>query len=246
MSQEPRGVGVSELAMRVRIPVGSVHRLLTAAAAFNYVRQHPGTRCYRLGPSVLRLQQAYLRQLDIAADSDPVLRDLSTRTGETTFLTVLDGYDAICVATVTSSRPLRLFMRIGQRMPYHCAASAQAILAFQPDTWVTRVLDSEPLVQFTSRSPGTVEEIRRRLQAVRTQGYAVCEEEMEEGITALAAPIRNALCDVVASVTVIGPSERFAGARRPAIIRELLQAAETLSRMMGCEGTVRRTSERER
>jgi IclR family acetate operon transcriptional repressor len=197
------------------------------------VVQDPDLRHYRLGPAVLRLGDSYQRQNRLIAVGRGYLASLEANAGESAFLTELINDDAICVATAESYRPLRFFMRIGQRMPYHAAASARAILAFQPLLDAERLLRKEKLDRFTEATPTTIEQALEELGRVRQCGYAVCDQEIEVGVAAISVPVRQGSGHVRASLSIIAPHERLTGERKNALIQMLLDAAIGISTTLG-------------
>ncbi|MBI4491203.1 MAG: IclR family transcriptional regulator [Chloroflexi bacterium] len=240
LSEAPGGLGVSVLSEQLGLPPSSTHRLLAALGACRMVRQDADTRRYRLGPGVLRLRDAYLAQAGVPDQALPHLRALAEQLQETSFLTVLDGDQAVCVRAVESQRQFSFFMRPGQAMPLHCTASAKAILAFLPPDEAVRLLGQQPLRPFTARTPTRIETVLAQLEAVRRDGFAVSESELDEGVTALAAPLRFAQGRVAASATVLAPSERLGLGRRELALARLLECAERISAELGFPGVAAR------
>lgn len=233
LSADAYGVGVTKLAEQLRDAPSTVHRLLTVLVRHRLVVQNIDSKRYRLGPGVLRLGEAYLRQNPLISVAQPHLADLRSRTSESVFLTEYVNGEAICVATAESPRPLRFFMRVGQRMPYHAAASARAILAFRPQEEAKELLRDEALQRFTETTPTTIDAVLAELGRVRQDGYAACDEEMEVGVTALSVPIRNAAGEAIASLSIVAPEHRLAGALREAAVKGLLQQASNISAALG-------------
>ncbi len=236
LGEQQESVGVTQLSEQLGLPASTLHRLLGVLLQHGLVVQDVGSRRYRIGPGVLRLAKSYFLQNTLVSVAQPHLAALRTRVEETVFLTSLVGEDAICVATAESPRPLQFFMRVGQRMPYHAAASARSILAFQPRAEAERLVRREARERFTEATAVSVDDILRELQQVRRHGYAVCAEEMEVGVTALSAPVRDASNAVIASVTIVAPSVRFSAAsRRAEALQMLLDASASISEALGHE-----------
>lgn len=233
LSADGSGVGVTKLAEQLGDAPSTVHRLLTVLARHRLVVQDVDSKRYRLGPGVLPLGEAYLRQNTLITLAQPHLAHLRSRTLESVFLTEYVNGDAICVATAESPRPLRFFMRVGQRMPYHAAASARAILAFRPAKEAEDLLRHEALQRFTDTTPTTINAVLAELERVREDGYAACDEEMEVGVSALSVPIRNAAAEVIASLSIVAPQQRLAGEHRDAAVQLLLQQAQDISTALG-------------
>ncbi len=233
LSEEGESVSGVQLAQQLGLPVSTLHRLLAVLVGHGFAVQEADSRRYRLGPAVLSLSQAYLRRNQLVSVAVPHLAQLRSRVQETVFLTALMGDDATCVATAESPRPLQFFMHPGRRMPYHASAAARAILAYRSDDEVERLLRREVLERFTPSTPTTVEQVLSGLQAVRQEGIATCDEEMEVGITAIAAPVWDAAGMSIASVTVVAPSGRLWGAQRLAVAAATRDSALGISESLG-------------
>ena len=233
LSADGSGAGVTRLAEELGDAPSTVHRLLAVLGRHRLVVQDPDSKRYRLGPGVLPLAESYLRHNTLIPVAQPHLADLRSRTLESVFLTEYVNGDAICVATAESPRQLRFFMHVGQRMPYHAAASARAILAFRPREEAEDHLRKEALERFTSMTPTTISEAMAELDKVRRDGFAACDQEMEDDVTALSVPIRNAIGATVASLSIVAPEQRLAGDRRDAAVRLLRDEAEAISAALG-------------
>ncbi|HEX5465345.1 MAG TPA: IclR family transcriptional regulator [Candidatus Limnocylindrales bacterium] len=232
LSDAESGLGVMKLAEQLGIPASTAHRLVTDLGRYNVVVQDVASKRYRLGPAVLEWGAAYRQQNTLLSVAQPHMTTLCARTTESVFLTEYVNGDAICVATAESPRPLRFFMHVGQRMPYHAAASARAILAFRPAAEAEEALKREELLKFTDTTPTTKAAVLTELARVRAAGYAVCDEEMEVGVTALSVPVRAAGAEVIASLSIVAPEHRV-NAQRDTMLASLLEEAEAISAALG-------------
>lgn len=223
------GASVTELSDAMDAPASSVHRLLRVLVDEGFVVQEPKSRQYSIGPEALGLSRAYLSGRSFVAEARPYLEWLTEASGETTFATSVVGSVPICVAIAECDRPLRLFINIGQQMPYHAAASARAILAFVDPAAAEKRLDEAPLTAFTRATPTSSAEVMSMLPRIRRQGYAICERELDEHVTAVSAPIRAASGDVRESVTIVGPAERLEGEQRKVAARLVKEAAQRIT-----------------
>jgi DNA-binding IclR family transcriptional regulator len=235
LADSPAGVTLSDLASQVGLPASSTHRLLAALSANRLVYQ-AGDGKYRIGPGVLRLAQAFERHEALVAVARPYLEQTSKDINESVFLSGLVGGDVVCMATAEVPRLLTFFMRVSERTPYHAGASARAILAFRSPDFIEEALKSETMVRYTDRTPTTVREVLKVLRDVQTNGYAVCDEEMEVGVTALAAPIFDVSGQAVAALTAVAPSDRLSGGKRIGAITSLKAAAMRISEGLGYSG----------
>jgi DNA-binding IclR family transcriptional regulator len=236
LAEQSDGIGVVRLAELLGEPPSTVHRLLGTLAAHGYVYRDPATRRYRLGSAVLKLAQAYQLRDMLVAVARPHLAALSARTLESVFLSELVGDDVICVASSESPRPLSFYMRLGQRTPYHAASSARAILAYRPAEDQLRLMQGEHLERFTSATPTTVSAALAELDRTRERGYAICDQEMEEGVGALSVAVRNAGGEVTASITLVAPQDRLISPAREDLVQLLRSCGTTVSAGLGFRG----------
>ncbi len=226
-------LSVTELSRRLELPKSTVSRLLATLEREDFVARNPETGRYRLGVGILALVQhvtAYGNVRDLAR---PHLRWLVDQVRETATLAVLDGRDAINVDQVVA--PGRLILRVGwvgRRMPAHAVSSGKAILAFLPEEELDYCLEP-PLASMTAYTQTDPVTLRRELEAIRREGYAVALQELEEGLHAMAAPIFNHEGRPIASVGISGPASRLTREWMEAHVASLVRAAWEISRGLG-------------
>lgn len=203
-------VGLVELAQRTGLQPSTAHRLLSTLIECGYVVQNARTSRYRLGHKVVELTgSAEQRLRRLRAVVRPHLETLRDLTDETTNLVVLDRFNAIYVDQCESSRAVRMFAEIGRTVPAHASASGKAMLAFSTDGVVERLCARASLEALTSQTLTDPERLRLELARVRARGYAVDNEEFEEGVVCVAAPIFTSGGAVLAAVSVSGPAGRM-------------------------------------
>ena len=234
LADSPMGLALTELSAQLDLPVGSTHRVLASLMPSRFVYQGDDRR-YRIGPGIVRLAQAFQHQGVLLEVSKPLMDDTSRELRESVFLSELIGEDVVCVATAEAPRLLTFYMRISERTPYHAGASARAILAYCADEVITSRLAAENMVAFTNRTPTTMAVAMAKLDAARRDGFAVCDEEMEIGVTAIGVPIFDADRHPVAALTVVAPSDRLHSDLRGRIVAKLQAAAREISAGLGCE-----------
>jgi DNA-binding IclR family transcriptional regulator len=241
LARMPEGLSLTEASDRLREAVPTTHRLLSTLARAGFAAQDPESKRYGLGPAILRLAQSYERQNDLARVAQLVLDDLTEQTQESSFVTQQVGGAAIVVAKADSPHALRFYMGLGQRMPYHAAASARAILAYTEPSVADELLMAEGLEAYTTVTPTTLAAARAELARVREQGFAVCNEELEVGVTALSVPVLNARGGVAASVTVVAPGHRLLDDQQTRVLALLKAAGRRIAEAIGLDGSVART-----
>ena len=225
-------MGVTELGRHLGVHKATASRLLATLAEHGLVERNPLTDKYRLGIGVVRLAAATVGRLDLVQQARPVLEQLAERTGETVNLAILDGEWAVNIDQVTGASAVVSVSWVGKRTPLHATSSGKVLLAHAPAEVRERVL-SGPLPRLTRRTIVDPDTLRRQLAEAVARGYAFTVEELEVGLNAVAAPVRQAGGAVVGAISVSGPAYRVTPARIPMLGQSVRLAAAEISRRMG-------------
>jgi IclR family transcriptional regulator, KDG regulon repressor len=231
---------LTELAGRLDESSTVVFRILKTLVAAGYVQQDAETRRYRVG---LKLWELGTRALDrtgrrLIEMSRPVLKWLTTVTGETSALAVLRDTDSLYLDMVDGSEPLRVYAEPGARAPIYATASGKAMLAFAEPELVERVVGAG-MKRLTPLTVTRASELRRRLAEIRRTGLAINRGERRADIAAVAAAIFNARGECVAAISISGPVARFQGDTLEALKRHVRKASEEISTKLGHGGRER-------
>lgn len=226
-------LGTNELARRTGINASTVSRLLATLAAGRFVEHVQETGRYRLSLRLIELGNAVLGRLDLRAVARPHLQALVRETGETATLSAPGQYDAVTIDFAHSSSVVQSVAQIGRPSVGHATAVGKVMLAFGAVE-----LPAAPFASFTPRTITTRERLVDELAQVRRRGFAEAREEREEGLAAVAAPVRGSRAELVGILGVQGPASRFdARAMRPAAAA-VLEHAAAVSRALGWRGSV--------
>jgi len=209
LSDSSEGLGVTEVAEKLGLPKSTAFRILQALGESHLVYQDESTKKYGLGMGVLALGTRLLNRLDIRPVAEPYLYQLKDLLGETVFLSLWEKGLVICVHKVETEKNLRYFVEVGRPMPLHCTAAAKAILAYLPEGELARVMEDIRFERYNARTCTTREAFTRELLLTRERGYSVCDREMEHLVKAIGAPVFGSDGNVLGSITVLGPVDRF-------------------------------------
>ena len=226
--------GVTELARELGVHKSTAFRLTAALERRNLVEQNAGRGKYRLGTGLLRLAGATTSRLDLVQESRGVTRQLAQRTGETVNVAVLSDGAALYMDQVAGSSALQPHNWVGQRIPLHATSNGKVLLSALEPSEVARQVPS--LRSYTANTITTMDGLLRELDEVRTRGYAFAIDELEIGLTAVAAPIRNSHGEGVASMSISGPTFRIDARRVPQLAEAARAAADEVSRRLGWRG----------
>jgi DNA-binding IclR family transcriptional regulator len=226
------GRSVSEIAATCDLPIGTAHRLLQNLQHAELVTSIGSKRKdYRLGKRLLRLLHAGSDTAWLTISAQPILDRLANEIADTCYLARLVGHKVVSVAWAAPMDGLRGYVVPGHMLAPHVAASAKAILAFQPQALVDKAV-SAPLPKLTAKTKTKRKDIDKDYRIVRESGFATCWNEMEIGLGAIAVPIHLPDIGVIYSVGTAGLIDRLT--RRPVIetVALLRAAVEPLVRAL--------------
>jgi IclR family transcriptional regulator, KDG regulon repressor len=230
-SRTDRELGVSELARRLDLATSTVHRLLATLAAERLLERAPGG--YRLGLALFDLGASVAPHLDLHEAALPVMATLRATTGETVQLAVLDGLESVYIDRLESPHTVRIFSRVGTRLPAHTTSTGKALLAALPADELDRRLVGWRPVRHTPFTIVYETVLRARLQEIARRGWAENREESRVGVVSVGAPVHGADRTVIAALSVAAPTDRAA----PDVLRRIraavLDAAAVISRRLG-------------
>jgi DNA-binding IclR family transcriptional regulator len=209
LATSEEGMGLAELSLAIGAPKSSLLGILRAMVQMGYMAHAHGL--YRLGPRSFRLAADMLAVRRFPSLVRPVLHDLHTRTQETVFLVQLDevARRSTYVEGIDSPNPVRYTVPTGTSRPLYVSAGGLMLLAFQERRFIDTYLGSVSLDPLTPRTITDVRELRRRLQLIRREGFAVSIGETVPGAAGVAAPIFNSDGSVSAGLLIAAPVERF-------------------------------------
>lgn len=224
--------GVTEIADAIGVHKSTASRLLASLEAGRLVEQTTHRGSFRLGFGLMRLAAPVSGRMDVTREGLPVLEALAAEVGETVNLAVLRGTDVVNLEQVRGPATITTVNWVGQPTPLHATSSGKVLLAaFAPDDLAAFL--ARPLPRFTPQTITEAPALERELVRVREQGYATTTEELELGLDAVAAPVRDAGGRVVAAISVSGPVYRLDAARIAEVAPAVVAAAADLSRRLG-------------
>jgi len=197
---------LSEVARETGLTRAGARRFLLTLVTLGYVASDG--RYFSLRPRVLDLGYAYLAGLTLPEVAQPYLELLSAGVGESASLSVLDGDEVVYVARVATRRIMAATISVGTRLPAYVTSMGRVLLAGQPDDWLAGYLGAVRLAPLTPRTITDPHALRAELMLVRVQGWALVDQELEEGLRSITAPIRDRTGAVVAAINVSAPARR--------------------------------------
>lgn len=200
-------MSLSDVARATGLTRAAARRFLHTLVGLGYMRTDG--RLFALRPRVLELGYAYLSSLSLPEVALPHLEELVTRVHESSSVSVLDGDEVVYVARVPKKRIMTVAISVGTRFPAHATSMGRVLLAARSDDWLAGYLASarlKPITGHTVTDPG---KLLAELRTVRDQGWSMVDQELEEGLRSVAAPILDASGQVVAAVNLSAQAQRW-------------------------------------
>lgn len=229
-SSDCRKQSLTEISQKANLPLSTTSRMVSVLCELGFLQKDDERKVYRLGPALYYLSAIAREDLEVRNIALPFMKQLRDTYKETVNLYILDGDYRVCVEQVESPLGLRRAARIGDRLPLWAGSSGRCFLAYMDKEDVERILS-----MIKPFSPNTItdkEEIYRRLEKIRKEGYDISNSEREEGVATVASPIFDSTGKVVACLAIAGPSFRVLPMGEK-LAKAVVESAREISRRMG-------------
>jgi len=224
-------IGVTQIAERLGMTKGSVHRHLTTLVERGYLAQNPSTSRYMIGPKS-RLLSRHAPEADLVHLAEGPMRQLRDALDQPVVLSEMSPRGALVITSLPSSSPIEIGVRPGSELSFHASAQGKVMLAHAPAPFRERVL-ARPLQRFTDKTIVAPRRLEQELQEIVRLGYGAAPEEVALGLNAVAAPIFDAKGACVAAVAIVDTVQYLPEKTRPADVAQLIEAARQISRNLG-------------
>lgn len=223
---------LEDLARLTKLAKPTVYRFLLTLRQLGYVRKGDGDRWF-VTMKLFAVGSRALDHIEIPQVARPLAEQLSNDLGETVHLGVLDDDQALYVLKIESKYNIRMYSRVGKRVPLYCTAMGKILLADMEEEELKARLRDLKLVPFTPHTIRNKEELLKELELVRKRGYSMDQEEHEEGIICVASGVRDYSGKTIAALSVSWPKFRYEAAQEEAYGQRIRSAAGELSSILG-------------
>jgi DNA-binding IclR family transcriptional regulator len=222
-----QGAALMQISALTQLPKATVHRMLAALLQEQLVERPWGTRKYRLGPQVYAYGLAVRDVFDLKAMAQPCFERLAHVTGETVYLGIRCGYDAVCLDKRQGNLPQNAeFLQVNDRWPMGIGSFSLAILAYLSDEEIADILAFNRLREGDDK---TYSKISSSIQKIRKNGYALTKTRSVRGISGVAVPVFDRRHYPIGSLCAVSTQARMTGAYMSGLVTTLKQEAEILS-----------------
>ncbi|SJZ75310.1 IclR family transcriptional regulator [Selenihalanaerobacter shriftii] len=234
LADEGRPMTLSNLAEKTELNISTVHRILNTLALRDFIEQNQDSGKYYLGLKAFEIGNAAKKNINLINITKPYLKELVDKCNETTNLAILDEGEVVYVDQAASTNIVKMFAQIGSRGPAYCTGTGKALLAYEdPEKW-PELFEQMEFKKLTTKTKVDPKRLEEELRKIRKQGYALDMGEMEEGVRCVAAPIKNHDGEVVAAISISGPSIRMTEKYiKNEVIPIIMEVANQISNQLG-------------
>jgi IclR family transcriptional regulator, KDG regulon repressor len=226
-------LSITEIAAKVNATSGTIYPIIFTLESEGFLERDADSKKYRLGLSLLRLGMVVSSQLSIRDRAQVFLKRLFEQTNENVHLAIFEEKKVIYIDRKEARPDLRVHSFIGKRAPAHCTALGKTFLAFMSDHDLEEFFRSETLEKHTNNTITDPDLLRAALQKIRSNGYAIENEEYQLGGNCVASPVRNHRGETVAAVSVSIPNSRYTPERLQSILAATKEATGNISASLG-------------
>ena len=240
VAQEPEGLSNAEISRKLEIPKSSASYILRTLEKQGYLNRDGSSGKYRVGLKILSLSRGALSGIDVREVALPIMRHLMEKTSLTCHLAILDGPEAVYIEKVEPPGFIRMDTWVGRRMRVHATSVGKALVAYIPQERLEKIISERSMEKRTPKTITTLPRLLKELEKVRTQGYAVDDEENNLGARCVGAPIFNQQGVIEASLGLSGTINQVNAQTMPRILEALKDAARHISMQLGYRAPQRR------
>jgi DNA-binding IclR family transcriptional regulator len=209
LDSSKRGLNISELSRRLKIPKSSTHVIVVTLERLGYLERKPGSLNYHLGLKAYSMGHGMMKNLSVAEIALPNLRVLVDQIQMPAHLAVADGDQGIYIQKVDRPSLIRIDTYVGRRMDLHCTGVGKVILTWDTSDVAEHILSKDAYIRYTSNTITSSRALRRELARVQKTGYAVDDEEEELGVRCVAVPVFHSTGRFVAALSVTGTTAQL-------------------------------------
>jgi IclR family KDG regulon transcriptional repressor len=233
LSHEKDGLGLTDIGKRVGLHKSTVFRLLSSLAEKGYIDKNPKTANYRLSLKFIELSSTFLNNLELKTEALPFLKKLASLTTQAVYFAILDGWEVIYIEKVETFESIRKYDIIGKRAPSYCTALGKSLLSGLSEDEIRERFQAIPLTAFAPNTITNLDRLLQELDLIRARGWSEDDEEYEEGVRCIAAPIYDYRNCVIAALSTSGPKNIISKDRKRELSQYVVEAARDISKTMG-------------
>jgi DNA-binding IclR family transcriptional regulator len=233
LSQSGPDLTLIQISQSLELHKSTAHRLIMVLERHKLVEKNSSTGKYRLGLKLFELGTKAVSRLDLRERARPYLEKVVLATRETVHLCILDDTEVVYMDKIEPTRSVRMASSVGRRNPAYCTAVGKAMMAYLPVEQVEAIVKKQGLPPLTKNTITSLRELKAELARIRIRGYAIDDEENEEGVRCVGCAVRGYSGEPIAAISVSGPSFRVSKDKVVTVAQPIMAAANALSSELG-------------
>lgn len=231
LSKEQQGLGLTDISNSVELHKSTVYRLLSALMERGYIEKRDSK--YKLGLEFVELCSLYLNSLELKTEAEPALRNLSMQTTQTVFLATQHEREIVYMDKVETFNSIRKYSIIGQRRPIYCTSIGKSFLFNMSNEEIQDFMKGEKFESRTKKTLKNIDELIRDVEKSRKRGWALDDEEWDENVCCIGAPIYDYRGIIIAAVSTAWHLNASGELKKEAVAAFVMEAAAEISKRMG-------------
>jgi DNA-binding IclR family transcriptional regulator len=230
----PSPLSLTELSQEMRLAKSTIQRLTYTLQSLSLIEREKNTKRFRAGSKMAFLALSVMKNMDLTRAALPHMQKAAQKMEETITLSILVQTEILYIELIRSKHILNIDLVRGTRRPAYCTSAGKVLLAFLPDPELKIILNKMKFVAYTPYTVTSKQDLLRDLKTVRKKGFCLNNEETVLGLRSVAAPVKNALGEVIAAVNTIVPTSRVSKHELSSTCAaEILQTAGRISNDLG-------------
>ena len=232
-SREVKELKLTEISKMLEMPKSTTSNLIYTLLDMGYIEQNNENGKFRLGAKLFILGKVFEHHLNMVEIAKSYMEILRNKFNESVHLSIPYNNAGICIEKIEGFNAIGMNSQVGKTLPLHCTASGKLILSGMSGEKLETTLKNINLFKRTEATITAVDTIRKEINSIKKKGYSIAVEEGEIGLTSIAAPIYNYKGELIACLSIAGPSARIDGNVRDKIVQELLKISKEVSAKLG-------------
>ncbi|NEU31276.1 IclR family transcriptional regulator [bacterium LRH843] len=229
LSQKP-SLTLKEVYEELQLPASTCFNIMNTLQKRGFVEKDRFTSRFKLGLTLMKLGMQIYNDIDINKIALPIMKELVSKFGETSYLSIIDysSYMGVVIEKIESQKTVTVIRSIGSKVPLYASATGKSLLSGLDNDELEKYFSKVKFERYTNKTITNKEKLMDELTEIRINGFAKTENDMGDGVSAISAPIKDYQGKVVAAISVSGPSNRLEE-QIPLIIPEVKKAAKKIS-----------------
>ncbi|MEW6266718.1 MAG: IclR family transcriptional regulator [Thermodesulfobacteriota bacterium] len=226
---EQEDFSAQEISENLGLPLSTTYRYLEFLVSKGFLARDGERKKYFLGLAIYRLGNLPSAKRELIEMARPHMKALSELFQETVILTIISGWDAVCLERIETHHLIKLSLERGSCLPLHAGASSKILLAYQDESFIEALYRNRGLPKLTENTITDLTRLKAHLRVIRRQGYAYSDAEADQGARAVSVPVLSGQGKILAGLSLAGPQMRLTEDKVIKVIEKLKGAASQIS-----------------